>query len=336
MPFLSLLSGGLLQARVQQAYGARNAAIAGRARNENFSGAQVATPELYAASTSPMPTCAAPGCTSGWLKSRKGRGRPYFDGNWACSERCLQHLVRSALRRETGETPVDEAYRPHRHRIPLGLVLLAQGWITHQQLQTALHAQRSSGRGRIGDWLMEGCGLSAERVTRGVSLQWNCPVLTLEGFSPAAMALVMPPMLAQHANLVPVRAAGKSVLYVAFRNRMNAAAALALETMSGLRVECGVLTEKDAAAASIAIQQADPVPSHAIVVPHMDALVDRIANTIASRKPIASKLVRIQQTYWLRLWLESGARSGIGDLRAAPQDLEDYLYSVNLPGIRAN
>jgi hypothetical protein len=330
MPFLSFISGGLLQARVQQAYGTRNAAIAGRSKNEDWSGAAIASPDLPAPSRSAMPACAAPGCSSGWLKSRKGRGRPCFDGDWACSERCLQHLVRSALRRETGEASVDEAYQPHRHRIPLGLVLLAQGWITHRQLQTALHAQRSTGRGRIGDWLMEGCGLSAEQVTRGVSLQWNCPVLTLEGFSPSAMALVIPPALAQQANLVPVRAAGKSVLYVAFNNRMNAAAALALETMSGLRVECGLLTEKDSAAASAAIRQADPVPSQTLVVPHVDALVDRIARTIAARKPIASRLVRIQDTYWLRLWLESGSRSGIGDLPATPHDLEDHLYTVDL------
>ncbi len=30
----------------------------------------------------------------------------------------------------------------HRHRVPIGLVLLAQGWITHDQLKHALEAQR--------------------------------------------------------------------------------------------------------------------------------------------------------------------------------------------------
>lgn len=330
MPFLNFLSGGLLQARVQQAYASRNAALLGRTKAENLGDAQMPERDLYPASFSTAPTCAASGCTGGWLKNRKAKERPHFEGDWACSERCLQLLVRAALRREAGGALVDEAYPPHRHRVPLGLVLLAQGWITHQQLQTALHAQRSSGRGRIGDWLIEGCGLSAERITRGVSLQWNCPVLTLEGFAPSAMALVMPPSLAHQVSLVPVRVAGRSVLYIAFRDGMNAAAALALEAMSGLRVECGLLTEKDAAAASAAIHQADPVPCHSSVVPHLDALTDTIAHTIASRKPVASKLVRIQQTYWLRLWLESGARSGIGDLPAAPHELEDHLYSIKL------
>ena len=65
--------------------------------------------------------------------------------------------------------------------MPLGLVLLAQGWITHPQLQAALEAQKASGQGRIGDWLQQSCGLPEERVTRGLGVQWSCPVLALDG-----------------------------------------------------------------------------------------------------------------------------------------------------------
>ena len=54
---------------------------------------------------------------------------------------------------------------PHRHRVPLGLLMLAQGWITHPQLQKALAAQRESGTGRIGEWLMSECGVEAEQIT---------------------------------------------------------------------------------------------------------------------------------------------------------------------------
>ena len=36
--------------------------------------------------------------------------------------------------------------------------MLAQGWITHPQLQKALELQRANGTGRIGDWLrMNAC-----------------------------------------------------------------------------------------------------------------------------------------------------------------------------------
>jgi hypothetical protein len=52
----------------------------------------------------------------------------------------------------------------HRHRIPLGLVMLEQGWITSGQLRQALDAQRGAGAGRLGQWLAH---------QQGVSERWN-------------------------------------------------------------------------------------------------------------------------------------------------------------------
>ncbi len=51
------------------------------------------------------------------------------------------------------------------------------------------------GRGRIGDLLAQSCGLGEERITQGLGVQWRCPVLTMDGFSAASMALVMPKRL---------------------------------------------------------------------------------------------------------------------------------------------
>ena len=47
-------------------------------------------------------------------------------------------------------TPVET----HRHRVPLGLVMIEQGWITAAQLRGALEAQRASAAGRLGHWLV--------------------------------------------------------------------------------------------------------------------------------------------------------------------------------------
>jgi hypothetical protein len=47
----------------------------------------------------------------------------------------------------------------HRHRIPLGLVMLEQGWITSGQLRQALEAQRAAGAGRLGHWLVRQQGV---------------------------------------------------------------------------------------------------------------------------------------------------------------------------------
>ena len=102
------------------------------------------------------------------------------------------HYGRAAARREQGDGNGSTESALHRHRVPLGLVLLAQGWITHSQLRKALEAHRENGTGRIGDWLISECGLEAEQITRGLSVQWGCPVLPVEGFSPEKMVLVMP------------------------------------------------------------------------------------------------------------------------------------------------
>lgn len=328
MPFLDRVSGGLLQARAQQAFAARNAALLGR-NPEAAIGRDVYSPASEpAGSAQAAAICGASGCNSGWLMSWKSRRRPYFEEEWACSGRCLQALVRASVRREVGDADVEDGCAPHRHRVPLGLVLLAQGWITHAQLQTALAAQRASGQRRIGDWLVERCGIPAERVTRGLGVQWNCPVVSLDGFSASAMALVMPPALAEEVGLIPVRTAGKRLLYLASAASMNAAAALAVERMSGLAVESCLLGEHDFGTAHAAIQKADAVPLKRLTVPHQDALCDAVARAIEQRQPVASRMVRIKQFYWLRLWLESGARRGVGDVPPDSHDVEDHLFLI--------
>ncbi len=72
------------------------------------------------------------------------------------------------------------AEESHRHRIPLGLAMLEQGWITRAQLRGALEAQKAAGGGRLGQWLVRQQGVSEQLVTRALGLQWSCPVLGME------------------------------------------------------------------------------------------------------------------------------------------------------------
>jgi hypothetical protein len=185
--------------------------------------------------------CGNAECASGWTIPWRSRRRPIFEGQWGCSGRCVLAMVRAALRREHGDGLSEGSATPHRHRVPLGLLMLAQGWITQPQLQRALAAQRENGTGRIGDWLMSECGVSASRITRGLSMQWGCPVLTAEGFSPEAMSLVMPKVFVEQFGVLPLRVAGSRILYLGSTNRLDASAALATEQMSELKVESGVI-----------------------------------------------------------------------------------------------
>jgi hypothetical protein len=233
--------------------------------------------------------------------------------------------VDAAVQREAGDALQARPEERHRHRIPLGLVLLAQGWITHPQLQAALQAQKASGRGRIGDWLTQGCGLEEERVARGLSLQWNCPVLSNDNFSPSAMALVMPKRLVAEFGMVPLRVAGSSMLYLAFEERMDAATARGVQQMSGLKVESGLLAGTQFEAARARVLAAEGARVQVKLVGDRDALTGAIVRAVEQRQPVATQLVRIHQYYWLRMWLETGAMQGVGNLPSSVEDVEDCL-----------
>ncbi len=274
--------------------------------------------------------CGAPGCAGRsaghWALPWKNRQRPIFEQEWGCGPRCIGALVEAAVRRETGEPERWDGASPHRHRVPLGLVLLAQGWITHPQLQSALQAQRASGEGRIGDWLTRSCGLEEERIARGLGMQWSCPVLSTEGFSPAAMAPVLPKRFIAEFGLLPMRVAGSRLLYMAFEERMDAATALGVEQMSGLKVESGLLAGSQFHAARAALLAAEAVPVRMQAVADRDALTRGIASALQEHQPLASRLVRVHRYYWLRMWLESGALGGVSNIPPSTEDMRDVLF----------
>lgn len=292
-------------------------------------GADRYVPALVGSTAEAGRSCGAADCGKGWVRPWRSRTRPVFEGEWGCSERCTESLVRAAVRREAGDGfAVEAAEEPHRHRVPLGLVMLGQGWITHPQLQAALAAQRASGRGRIGEWLAESCGVGEEQILRGLGLQWSCPVLAMDGFSPAAMATVMPKRLVAEFGVLPLRTAGGALLYLAFAEQMDAATALGVEQMSGVRVESGLVSEAQFAGAKASLLAAEGVPVRMARAGDADALTGAIVRTLKEKQPVASRLVRVHQYYWLRVWLESGAMGRVGTLPGGTADVEDTLFTV--------
>jgi hypothetical protein len=274
-------------------------------------------------------TCANLECRGGWKMPWRNRRRPIFESRWGCGSECLQVMVRRALKRERGDLHIaSDEDAPHRHRVPLGLILLGQGWITQEQLRTALAAQRAAGEGRIGDWLMSACGLSSAVITRGLAAQWSCPVLALDGFSAGLMALTMPRLLVEELGLLPLRVAGSKILYVAFRDKLAAAAAFALEQMSGLDVVSGLLDDKQFSGAQGRLLESDFVTTETQRVSDVDKLAETITGILGKRQPVASRLVRIHQHYWLRTWLEHGTFSGVGRLPSSREDMTDTLFTV--------
>ena len=189
-----------------------------------------------------MNTCMNVDCKTSWLRLWRRRNVPRFEGQWACSAECMRVLIEQAVERELGDGAPLEPQK-HKHRIPLGLLMLSLGWITQEQLRRALDAQREAGgKARIGKWLMQQCNLSEEQVTRALSMQWGCPVLSLSGHQPETVSTLIPRVLLDTYGMVPLRNGSSRLAYLAFEDRVDSSVALAVERMSGIHIEAGVVT----------------------------------------------------------------------------------------------
>lgn len=267
-------------------------------------------------------------CANGWTLPWRSRRRPIFEGHWGCSGRCVLGLVEAAVGRELRDAVNHDMPSQHRHRVPLGLMMLSQGWITQAQLQKALSAQRENGTGRIGDWLKSECGLSAAQIMRGVSMQWGCPVLCVEGFSPDLMALVLPKIFVERLGVLPLRVAGSRILYLGFSERLDASTALATEQMAQLKVESGVVDADQFEAARSKLLACDGAELKVETTRDKDSMATRITAILEQKRPIESRLVRLHEYYWLRMWLEHGSISKVGTLPSTGEDVLDYVFSL--------
>jgi hypothetical protein len=206
--------------------------------------------------------------------------------------------------------------------------MLAQGWVTHPQLQKALALQRTRGTGRIGDWLVQECGLEEDKVARGLSVQWGCPVLDLEGFVPERMVRVMPTRLIEEFGAVPLRVISDRTLYLAFESGLDASLALAVERMTELKVESGLLDATSLGNARRHLLRCDTISVEMREAEDREALAEQIAALLVQKQPIESRLVRIHQYYWLRLWLEKGTKGRSGSLPTSGEDMLDFMFTL--------
>jgi len=247
-----------------------------------------------------LPTCSNPACVSGWLHLWRKRSAPVFEGGWVCSAACTSARIEAAVRREMEGKRLDPA--GHRHRVPLGLVMLEQGWITSEQLRQTVEAQRSAGQGKLGQWLVRQHGISEHLVARALSLQWSCAVLPLEQHDPEAMAPMLPRLFVDAFGVLPIRVAAGAILYVGFEERPDPVVALALERMSGLHVEPGLVPES--------LFQSAHQRMLSVVYPSIELLeaasetplIRVLARAVERARPVEARLVRIHDCLWLRMW----------------------------------
>jgi len=245
-------------------------------------------------------TCANPRCASGWLHLWRSRETPIFENGWCCSAECTLAQVETALRREMDARGI--ASENHRHRIPLGLAMLEQGWITQRDLREALRAQRDAGSGRLGEWLVRQRSASEELVTRALGLQWGCPVLHVEYRNPEDFTALLPRLFIDAFGALPLRVAAGKILYLGFEDRVDPALALATERMTGLRVEVGLVRSSLFRAAHAHALESQFPSVELIEAATEQTLARALARALEESRPVEARLVRIHDCFWLRIW----------------------------------
>jgi len=269
--------------------------------------------------------CSNPKCASGWLRLWRARQAPVFEGGWLCGPQCAKVCVRTAVLRELEGHNQPPAV--HRHRVPLGLLLLSQRAITQPQLRAALARQKISG-GRLGMWLEREHGIAERLITRGLATQWGCPVLTLENHSPEKVAPLVPRLLIDALGFLPLRRAGTALLYVGFEDRVDHCVNFAIERMTGLRVVAGVVDGRDFAAAHLRLLGAAFPPARMVEAAGVDSLAGTFTRILEETKPVEARLVRMRDYFWLRMWKRrDGVQSGsMSDSLGGP--FEDVLGAL--------
>jgi hypothetical protein len=156
-------------------------------------------------------------------------------------------------------------------------------------------------------------------VTRALSLQWNCPVLNLDRHEPEKMAVALPRLFVEAFAALPLRVAAGSILYCGFEDRLDPVLTLAAERMCGLRVESGVVRGSLFQEAHERLLNATFPPAELVSADSDAPLVRALTKAVERVRPVESKLIRVHDCLWLRMWSQpqSGAlpeKSGVEDV----------------------
>jgi hypothetical protein len=171
-----------------------------------------------------------------------------------CENKCGESALADALGRIRSTSPRN----PAPHRVPLGLLLLSRQQLTAEQLRAALGAQRTAGRGRIGEWLLAFGLVNEQQVTAALARQWSCPVLRTNSLvanfatgnfaagnfaagNAAASSRGMPQIpltLLESFVMIPVNyVESTATLHVAFGEGIDHSVLYAIEQIVGCRTE---------------------------------------------------------------------------------------------------
>jgi hypothetical protein len=185
------------------------------------------------------PLCGYADCVhsrSPWGRIRRRSLGVFLQGTRYCQAGCLELALKEVLE---GARPVPHRAAVASHRIPLGLLLLSRKQLAACDLRTALEAQRTAGRGKIGEWLQQLGFATESQITAALARQWSCPVLrTRLGTIGASRFPPIPLLLLEAFQMIPVDLVQSTgTLLIAFSEGIDYTVLYAIEQMLGYRTE---------------------------------------------------------------------------------------------------
>ena len=189
-----------------------------------------------------MEVCSAEGCRRrlpAWSGFWGGNHGCFANSDWFCSFGCMEKGIAEAI--EIGRAQLHS--RPAVvNRMPLGLMLMGRGVITHEQLKAAL-AARGTSTLRIGQVLMQNFGVEEEAITQSIAGQSSCAVFRAKAVQESLLHSV-PLELVERFGMVPVHISqNRKNLYVGFNGLIDRGILYALEMMLGCHTEPCILSD---------------------------------------------------------------------------------------------
>jgi hypothetical protein len=148
-------------------------------------------------------------------------------------------------------------------------------------------------------------------------------VLGLEFHDAEALTVLLPRLFVDAFGALPLRVAAGKILYMGFEAHLDPVLALSVERMTGLRVESGLVQESLFRAAHTRILNGRFPRVELIEASSEQALAQALATRVEKARPTESRLVRMHDCFWLRMW----ARPQSGPLPEAAS-VQDLICSI--------
>jgi len=154
--------------------------------------------------------------------------------NWYCCPECFRDGVEARVQEVI--LAAEHRRAAHSLRLPLGLLLVSRGCITHDQLRLAIERQVDR-RKSLAEVLCELCYATERQITEATATQWGCPVYASQGKLGEIQARI-PTSLMRLVAMAPVHhAPATNRLLIGFVRGVDHRALRTVEIMTGCMTE---------------------------------------------------------------------------------------------------